>query len=242
MNRFYSIESKEWERVVRHREHLRKIKDVHGRDVYTDDQLFTYREQFESDFAGSAVQVIDATEGGARKAHTAALPLREVIERYCRRSIPAEKWADRRAVRRADPAVLATGRDAVRARIAEVAGLRSVCEQMLGVLEELKGLVEQPDRFNKRIARVDELRAAVQRQERVYAMVTAVAQQAELRRFAADIKAAESEEKGVKRALAQLERDTEFVASLIEGADVMTEILEGALRRFDDALAAARKM
>ena len=70
-------------------------------------------------------------------------------------------------------------------------------------------------------------------------MVTAVAQQAELRRFAADIKAAESEEKGAKRALAQLERDTEFVASLIEGADVMTEILEGALRRFEDALAAA---
>jgi len=74
LNRFCTIEMKEWERIVRSRKILMKVKDIHGRDIYTDDQLFTYLQQFEGDFASLPGRVIDATEGGVRKTGTPRWP------------------------------------------------------------------------------------------------------------------------------------------------------------------------
>jgi len=236
MSRFYSIESKEWERVVRHRKHLRKIRDIHGREVYTDEQLFTYLQQFESDFAGTAVTIIDATEGGVRKAHTTPMPLAEFLKRHCRETIPPERLAYRGQTTWRDPSRLPPARAALAERIEEVAGLRKLCEQMQEVLGKLKGLANKPAEFNRRIVRVDELRSAVQRQDRIYGMVTMVAQMAEFRRFAADQKLSSDKSLGAKRVLRQLDRDIEFVAALIEGAEELIAILTGALERIDRAL------
>jgi hypothetical protein len=237
MNRFYSIESKEWERVVRHRKHLRKITDVHGREVYTDDQLFTYLQQFESDFAATPVRIIDATEGGARKAHTTPMRLGEFIEQYCQRGIPAERWAYREKARLRDWSRLPAARSALAERIQEVADLAELCRQMRDVLAELKGLADKPAEFNRRIVRVDELRSAVRRQDRIYGMVTMVSQMAEFRRFAADQKLSSDKSGGTKKTLRQLDRDIEFVEALLEGTEELTAILAGATDRIDKALA-----
>jgi hypothetical protein len=66
-NRFRTLEMLEWERIVRGREILRRIQDVDGHDIYTDEQMYTYLQQFERDFAATPARVIDATEGGAIK-------------------------------------------------------------------------------------------------------------------------------------------------------------------------------
>ena len=42
MNRFCTIEMKEWERIVRNRGILRQVQDIHGQPIYTDEQMFTY--------------------------------------------------------------------------------------------------------------------------------------------------------------------------------------------------------
>ena len=81
LNRFHTLETKEWERIVRHRPILRKVEDIHGRTVYTDEQMFSYLQQFERDFANTKATVIDATEGGARKAGATAMTLRDAIDR-----------------------------------------------------------------------------------------------------------------------------------------------------------------
>ena len=53
LNRFCTVEMKQWERVARMRPTLRVVKDVRGRNTYTDEQMFSYAEQFQSDFAAS---------------------------------------------------------------------------------------------------------------------------------------------------------------------------------------------
>ena len=237
MNRFYSIETKEWERVVRHRKHLRKAKDIHGQEIYTDEQLFTYLQQFESDFAATPVRIIDATEGGIRKAHTTPMTLARFLEHHCQKPIPPERLAYRTQTVWRDPTRLQPAGQALLERIEEVAGLRELCQQMLAVLGKLKGLVDRPAEFNRTIVRVDELRSAVQRQDRIYGMVTMVSQMAEFRRFAADQKLSSDKSVGVKRVLGQLNRDVEFVNALIQGTDELTTILTGALQRIDRALA-----
>ena len=83
LNRFNSMEMMEWQRIARLRSVLQKVPDIHGRQIYTDAQMFTYLQQFERDIAATEAAVIDATEGGALIAGTSVVPLKDVLERYC---------------------------------------------------------------------------------------------------------------------------------------------------------------
>ena len=228
------METKEWERIVRNRNILRKIEDVDGFDVYTDDLLFTYLEQFERDFATCRATVIDATEGGARMNGTEIMPLREVIDRYCTRPLPDDAFAYRRKAAWRDTSRHAEFEGQLSKRIAEVTEIRDICDEMLELLDELDGLTDDPAAFNRRLVRVDELRAVVNRAGRSYDIVTAATQRAELQRFTADRKLGASEATGIERTKRQLERDTRFVTAFREGVERMIELLEEALRRFDN--------
>jgi hypothetical protein len=83
LNAFTSLESLEWQRIMRMRAYLRKATDHQGRDIYTDEQMATYLLQFERDFqrdAAAGKTTIDATEGGVRKQHTRVMPLRDALQ------------------------------------------------------------------------------------------------------------------------------------------------------------------
>ncbi len=71
----------------------------------------------------------------------------------------------------------------------------------------------------------------MQKQGRIFRMVTSVSQQAELRRFAADHKLSGARSAGRERASRQLDRDIEFVNGILEGADELEKILDGAVVR-----------
>ena len=95
---------REWESILRMRNSLQKIKDVHGNEIYTDGQMFSYLRQFEMAFQNSRARVIDATEGGAAKQYTT------VHDRW-----PTRSRSSRRAPLPAMPDT-AAGRHARRAR------------------------------------------------------------------------------------------------------------------------------
>src|SRR6185312_1215915 len=84
LGRFNTLETKEWERIVRSRSILRKIPDIHGHPMYTEEQFFVYLQQFERDFAASRCRVIDATEGGAKKQGVTVMTLRDAIDQFCK--------------------------------------------------------------------------------------------------------------------------------------------------------------
>ncbi len=91
LNPFNTIEMMEWQRIARHRVHLKKFTDASGRTIYSDLQMITYRQQFERDFAAdvaSGLSIIDATEGGVPKQHASPMPLRRFIEQFATRELP----------------------------------------------------------------------------------------------------------------------------------------------------------
>lgn len=237
MGRFGSLETKEWERIVRQRQILRKVKDLHGRDIYTDEQLFTYLVQFERDFARSAARVIDATEGGARKAGTTVMTLDEAAQQYCRIPLAAERF-DYLQARWYQPTKLQTARAALARRLEELAGFRKLCLETQQILHELEGLLNQPARFNRLIVRVDELRTLVQEHETIFRMVRDISQVGELQKFAADRRIAGDGVEGRELAARQVRRDRQFIETLLEGSDRLGRILEETLTRFDEALQA----
>lgn len=225
INRFNSMETKEWERIVRNREILREIDDIHGQKVYTDELLMTYLEQFERDFTGTPGRVIDATEGGARMRGTEVMPLSDVLDRYCTRSLPDDAFAYRAECNWEDTSKLEAARREIESRRSEIEEIDDLCEEMLSLLKELQGLTDDSQQFNRRLIRVDELRTIVTRCQRAYRIVNAATQMAELQRFTADRKLEAADAVGVERAQRQLARDINFVQDIREGAKTMVEIL-----------------
>jgi len=241
LNRFCTVEMKEWERIARMRKMLMKVKGIDGRDIYTDDQMFTYLQQFEGDFGAMPGRVIDATEGGVRKAGTQVMTLAQVAERFCQRPIPADRLGYREQLHWDDPSRWEAGRAEIEQRCKDVRQMTQACEKMIEVLEELTGLLDAPAKFNRRIADVDALRIRIQGMARTYEMISAVSQQAELQRFRADRQLGLDDVDGIARARRQLERDIRFVKAILEGAKVLDEILAGSLERFDAAMAQVKK-
>lgn len=237
LNRFCTMEMKEWERIVRHRKLLMKVRDIHGKEIYTDEQLFTYLQQFEGDFASLPGRVVNATEGGVHIAGTRVMTLQEVGETYCRRRIPDDAFAYLDQLDWQNTSRLKQGRRELQARMGEVEAMLETCQTLVGVLDELKGLLSEPAAFNRRIAEVDTLRLKIRAQEKTYRLISMVAQHAELQRFSADRHLGLENVDGVARARHQLERDSRFVKAFIEGGDVLKEILTETLVRFDRELA-----
>ncbi len=236
LNRFCTMEMKEWERIVRSRRILIRTQDIHGRDIYTDEQLFTYLQQFEGDFASVRRKVIDATEGGVRKANTEIMTLRAAADAHCGRAIPPEKFAYLKQLNWHDASRLAAARKELAARMSEADAMAELCRKAIEILKELLTLLDQPDRFNRRIADVDTIRVRIRAMERTYQVVSSLSQHAELQRFSADRRLGLSDLSKTDLARKQLERDIRFVEAILEGTSALGEILRESLDRFDHAM------
>jgi hypothetical protein len=232
LNRFNTIEMREWERIVRNRSISRKVTDIHGQKIYTDEQLFTYLQQFEGDFALVPDRVIDATEGGVRKAGTRLMSLKQVTDDYCREPIPTQRFAYLDELNWDDPSKLEAAERELEKRLEDADHVADICEKMLVILRDMETLVDRPDQFNRRIVEVDKLRVRIREQHRVYEMISSLSQRAELQRYTADRRLELEETSETQRARRQLKRDIEFVEGIAEGTEALREILRGSIERF----------
>jgi hypothetical protein len=234
LNRFQTIEMKQWERIVRNRPILRTTQDIHGRDTYNDDLLFTYREQFESDFAVAPQRIIQASEGGVPLAGATVMSLRNAAQRFCTRPLPPDLMTGT-----ADPAarvLKAQACEALRQRIEELEHVRKTAREMMELLKRLATLVEQPTEFNRLIVRVDALRTLIHRYEPMYRLMIDVSALAELRRHAADRDIGRPETETPETARRRLRRDREFVESFLEGCEFLERVLPEALARIRERM------
>jgi hypothetical protein len=242
LNRFSTIEMKEWDRIARNGEILRKVEDIHGAPIYTDDLLFTYLEQFEKDIALAPATVINATEGGARIRGTQAMTLDEALARHAPSPIDPRRFAYRREHRWNDASRRAEAAAVINRRRQELTEVAALCDEMIGLLNELKTLTHDPARFNRRLIRVDELRAKVSQDSRAYRIVNMAAQLAEMKRYSADRRISAVQADEVEIAKRQLDRDVDFVTAVRDGARDVDGMLEEALRRFDASAAESREV
>jgi hypothetical protein len=98
LNPFNTIENLEWTRIMRQRGHLTKLKDIHGRSIYTDVQMEAYLKRFEYFFLQDerkGLRTIDASEGGVRKQATIVKPLAETLAEFATEPLPEIPAASR---------------------------------------------------------------------------------------------------------------------------------------------------
>jgi len=235
LNPFNTLEMMEWQRIVRWRGHLHSRIDHHGRKVYTDDQMATYLAQFERDFLADSergLTIIDATEGGARKAHTTIMPLVEALAKYAPISqdplafpepshAPLPKEVMKKHFR-------AVHEDAKKiAYLAREAG--SLLESMLKVQHDTP-------RINRLIEQTGTLRERVEKLQPAYGLVHRLNQAGAFKRFRAD-RILELEEglTPLEHQERQIRRDMMNVGWLAEAADSLQDLIGATIAMLDGA-------
>lgn len=230
LNEFNTLEMLEWQRIVRQRSMLHKMKDHLGRDCYSDEQMTTYLVQFERDFGedvARGLRVIDATEGGVAKRHATTLTLRQAIDRYAAAqpfSLPAAQ-AEVPSPRRRD--ALYRRLRQVRAdvwRVGEISRATAKCVQ------DILKHQEDQSRVNRIIAQIETHAKEVQKIVPGYPLVQHLNQTGILNRFKAD-RAIEldSDLAPLERQRRQAERDLKNVTWLADAADELGSMFDGAI-------------
>jgi hypothetical protein len=236
LNPFNTLEMMEWQRVMRMRGHLRKFEDVHGRPIYSDEQMLTYLKQFERDFADAAAAgttVIDATEGGMPKAHTHRQTLAEALAQHATAPVPPLPLP----APGLDPDRLAQLDGLLRHRIDQVRDLRQTSRDSLALVAKMRHCLEPKDkpRLDKLFTKLDRHRGRIDGELREpFALINSLNAMGTYRRARADRQIArrdgEAQSPGAKLA-AQLARDHDNIDWIIQACDEALDILADAHRR-----------
>ncbi|MEQ9616690.1 MAG: DUF115 domain-containing protein [Phycisphaerales bacterium] len=230
LNVFNTLEMMEWQRIVRFRGHLHKMEDHLGRPVFTDEQMATYLAQFETDFLEDTergLTVIDATEGGVRKAHTELRTLAETLETFAPEGGEPIRFPE--PVTSDDGTTLSRLRDRLRKLARECERISAYSEQTVGLLERMKGTGEDRDAINALVDKVHALRDKAQRHETAMATVQQLSQTAMFKRFKADRRLRLAEGLSELEAHARrVERDIANVGWIGEVGEYVAMLLETA--------------
>lgn len=234
---FNTIETMEWTRVVRMRGNLRRAEDVHGRPIFTDEQMSTYLGQFERDFSEAeeaGTTIIDATEGGMPKLHTQLMTLQEALTTHATEPVPALP----KAVAGLDAERLTKLRGLLDGRIDAVNELKAVTFETSGLLIRLREHQHNHKKAEKLFAQVQKNTARVHGELReAFEIVGSINTVGTFRRERADRgihHADHADEFG--RQLAQIERDLDNMDFIDQACDEALKIFEGARDRLIEAI------
>ncbi len=227
LNEFNTLETLEWQRIVRNKGHLHRVQDVLGRPVFTDDQMAAYLAQFERDFApdeARGLRIIDASEG-VKKHHTAPMTLeaalRAIDEGHSAPlpDIPKAQTQDTPKARRDTADLLRR----VRSQTKTIARKASECVRILG---ELQSVQQNTQKNGELVRRTHALREDAQAQQPAFHLIMKMNQLGGFKRFKADRAIALAKhEDPLAEQRARIERDKVNLKWIEEYAGVFEELL-----------------
>lgn len=227
LNRFNTIEMMEWQRVVRHRSHLSRHEDIHGRPIFSDEQMTTYLKQFERDFKQASQRIIDATEGGMPKAHAETMTLREALEQFAITSRPALPKTQAKL----DPTRLSQSVGEVQHRLDEVRDLHRSSVEAQDILEQMKRNQQDRAKMQRLFERMQKTQRHVADDlGRAFYLVSQINAVGSFRRIKTDRINARKQAAGVDKQLLQIERDMDNLKWIIQSCDEAVTVLDEALR------------
>lgn len=231
INPFNTIEMMEWRRVVRMKAHLRRAEDVHGRPIFTDEQMATYLKQFERDFAVAKQTILDTTEGGMPKQHAQQMTLAEALKQYATRPVPKLPIPGTTL----DRERLGELRDVLRKRVRQVNDLRSTTQKTIPILRQMQEHLRDKARVDKLFARLNKLQKHVEEElASTFTLVNALNTVGSFKRAKADRAIAHISRDQVDRQTHQLERDIVNLDWVTQACDEALNILDEAQQRVSE--------
>ncbi|MHB1155725.1 MAG: motility associated factor glycosyltransferase family protein [Phycisphaerales bacterium] len=243
LSAFNTLEMMEWKRIARHKTHLKKVRDVHDRPIYTDEQMLTYLRQFERDFAQSEQTIIDATEGGVAKERTLRMGLGEVLEKYATRTLPVLPMpGDTPPAEAGGPRGSGAGgagrlREVaahLEGRMRQVRELKVTSERTVPLLKEMIGHQRDARKMDALFGKLEKKQKRVAELREAFALVNELNQIGAFKRRQADRSISVDEKADpYEKQKRQLERDLVNLKWLIEGCDETLSLFDQAAGRLN---------
>ncbi len=236
LNQFRTLEMFELERILRFGKMLSRREDTLGRPILTDEQMSAYLLQFERDFKADTdrgLRIIDATEGGVKKASTSIRTLADCLTLFGTEplgSFPAPNAAPAPSERltRLHARITRVRLDTLR--------VAALSRQARDLLDEARHSLDDTSRVNKIITRLHDLRSSVERLTPAYDLVQYLNQTGALNRFRHDRAISMSTTQDERARLSmQLERDRTNVAWLADAAEHLARLLDDSLSMLSGA-------
>ncbi len=227
---FNTLEMMEWQRIVRHRRHLHKCEDIHGRPIYSDEQMITYLKQFERDFSTASQTVLDCTEGGMPKKGASLATLADALAEHATRPVPPMPAVTAKL----DPGKVRAAEELLRQRIEEVRELDRLADDTIPALRQMGEHQRDFVRVEKLFARVERNKKKVEALSDAFNLVNDLNTIGVFRRVRADRAIqhdSASESDPYEKQRRQIQRDIENIEWLRQAYSETLNILEGGLER-----------
>jgi hypothetical protein len=224
---FGTLENMEWQRIVRHRNHLSRHTDVHSRPIFSDEQMITYLKQFERDFADASQRVIDATQGGMPKQHTTRATLADALREYATRPVPALP----RAQNTLDTSRLVAVRALLESHVAGITELRQLSQKTLPLLSQMLDAQQDERRMERLFGDLQKIQRDVAALSPSFTLVNELNTMGVFRRLRADRALAHAQVQLEALQAQQLQRDIDNVTWLVQACDEALSIFRDALAR-----------
>ena len=230
LNPFNTLAMMEWQRIVRHKGMLHRLRDVHDRPILTDDQMLSYLRQFEAFFTRDrqrGLTTLDATEGGVRKAGTESCTLKEVLEAHAGRGLgPLSQPAP---VPRPGPprSTLVRRIEAFSAQVNRLGVVSAETEQLLA---QLADQLEDPVRSGETFREIEARRRAVSELPEAFSFVDRVNRIGAFKRYLADRRIAVRDSVDARAQQSeQIQRDLVNVGFFREASRESERLLAGVI-------------
>lgn len=228
INPFNTIEMMEWRRIVRMKGHLRRAEDIHGRPIFTDEQMQTYLKQFERDFARAEQTILDATEGGVCKQHATIITLAEALQQHATRPVPPLPIPPTEL----DPVRLDELRIVLQQRVRQVNDMRATTQKTIPILRQMQEHQKDKARVDKLFARLKKLQRHVEEElASTFNLVNAVNTIGSFKRAKADRVIGHISRDQIDKQSHQIERDIENLEWVTQACDEALSILDEAQQR-----------
>ncbi len=233
LNEFNTLEMMEWQRIKRMGSHLRRAADSRGQSVYTDEQMNTYRVQFERDFKADAdrgLTTFDCTEGGVAKGYARAASLREFLDRF---AVSASATSAPHTAPDGFPS-RARVQERMRTVRRDIWRIGEASREAAVALSEMSEHHQDQARVNRLIHRVYQLRDEVEKLEPAFTLIQAFNQRGGLDRVKSDRAInLDAALPAMERQRRQIDRDAENVRTLAASADTLGAMLDESIRMLD---------
>ena len=241
LNSFNTVETMEWERIARHRNHLSERHDVNGRRIFTDAQMLNYLQSFEVRFAEdvrNGLRIVDATEGGVRKRNTEIRSLAETIEAHAGIQTAAIDFPRSTRSEAGDRHAVLERLGLVRTELDEIA---EASDRTLEILERMLEVQSDASEMDRLFQRLEAPRATVKRHAASRRLTDWFNQLATFQRLRADRRIRLADDlQPIDRQRAELERDVVNVRWTRDACRMLGDLLQSTHRLLTDGVFESR--
>ena len=225
-NRFFTLEMRELEHLVRRRSALKTVEDHDGNPIFTERSFYHYLRELELAIRSAKHRTVDCTEGGSRKEGAEVMKLADFLAKCPEGEVPAPGAGPREL----DRERLAAAAERLDGRVMEFLEVKAAIEQKLRTHRRIERALADGEPIERYVRTLMGMEDRAKKYPEVLGALHALTPQGFFQAVRDDRRLAAAGAEGDEKIQAQFERDDRLVRQLVSSVEYFEPLLRGARR------------